>query len=144
MEMQSLQILMHSSIVFLISLLCGFPYGVALVRKESEEKIRAWKLAHTSLAIGATTNFAIAGVLSFLQIQETAKWVIAVSFIASAYGFTFSLLLEPFFGERGLSWSGNSANKVIYFGNSVGALGSLVGAVALVYAAYLSLLRAGV
>lgn len=140
MEIQSLQILMHSSIVFLISLLCGFPYGFALIKKESEEKIRAWKLAHTSLAIGATTNFAIAGVLAFLQIQEMVGWVIAISFIASAYGFTFSLLLEPFLGERGLSWSGGSANKIIYLGNSVGALGSLVGAIVLVYSAYISLL----
>lgn len=109
------------------------------MHQKSEETIRAWKLAHASLAIGATTNFAIAGVLSFLQVQGVVKWIIAVAFISSGYGFVFSLLLEPILGERGLSWSGKTANKVIFVGNSIGAIGSLVGAVVLVYTAYRSL-----
>lgn len=140
MEAPALQLLMHSSIVFLIALLCGFPYGSAIVQKKSEETIRAWKLAHVSLSIGATTNFALAGVLSHLQVQETIQWIIAIAFISSAYGFTFSLLLEPMLSERGLSWSGTSANKVVFVGNTIGAIGSLIGAIVLVYGAYRSLI----
>ena len=140
METSVKQLLLHSSIVFLIALLCGIPYGHAIVHKKSDETIRAWKLAHGSLALGGTTNFALVGVLSYLQVPGVIKWIIAIAFISSVYGFVFGLLLEPVLGERGLSWSGTSANKVVFIGNTIGAIGSLVGAIVLVYAAYKSLI----
>lgn len=139
METPARHLLFHGSIVLLIALLCGVPYGRAIVNKHSEDVVRAWKLAHGALSLGATTMFAVAAILSPLQVGEPIKWLLAIAFIISGYGFCFALTIEPFVGERGLAWAGNKANKVVFAGNFVGATSSLVGAIALVYATFLSL-----
>lgn len=132
-------LLFHGSIVLLIGLLCGAPYGAAIVRKMNDEVIRAWKLAHGALSLGATTMIAMAAALSLLSVAENIVWVIAISYIISGYGFCFALTLEPFVGDRGLSWSGTSLNKLVYLGNVIGAVSSLAGTFVLVYASYRSL-----
>jgi hypothetical protein len=139
METPARYLLFHGSIVLLIGLLCGMPYGIAITKKKSDEVIRAWKLAHGALSLGATTMLAIAALLSSLQIELAVQWFLSVVFIISGYGFCFALVLEPFVGARGLSWSGKKSNKVVFVGNVLGAISSLLGATTLVYAAYLSL-----
>ncbi len=132
-------LLFNGSIVLLVGLLCGAPYGVAIVKKKSEEVIRAWKLAHGALSLGATTMIAMGGAFSILQSEIKILWFIAIAYIISGYGFCFALTLEPFAGDRGLSWSGTSLNKLVYIGNVVGAVSSLIGTLVLVYVAYQSL-----
>jgi len=51
----------------------------------------------------------------------------------------FALVIEPFIGDRGLSWTGTWKNKLVYFGNVTGAASSLIGTVVLVYASFKSL-----
>lgn len=138
METSAKYLLLHGSVVLLVGLLCGFPYGVAIKRKQ-EELIRAWKLAHLSLSLGGATMIAIAACLSSISVNDNLKWAVAVSYIISGYGFCFSMVSEPFLGARGLSWSGTTNNKIVYVGNSVGALSSLIGTIALLIASYLSL-----
>ena len=138
MDVPAKHLLLHGAIVLLVGLLCGVPYGVAIKRK-NEELIRAWKLAHLSLSLGGATMIAVAAALNLLGNQSIYQWTIAVSFIISGYGFCFSMVSEPFLGARGLSWSGTINNKIVYVGNSIGALASLVGTIALVAASYLSL-----
>jgi len=82
---------------------------------------------------------AMAAILSFLQVSGGVQWAIAIAFILSGYGFCFALTIEPFVGDRGLSWSGKWSNKVVFVGNVVGAFSSLVGAIVLVYASYVSI-----
>lgn len=139
MDTPARYLLFNGSIVLLIGLLCGAPYGMAIVRKWDEEVIRAWRLAHGALCLGATTMVAMAAILSTLAVDQTVIWGISISYIISGYGFCFALTLEPFLGARGLSWSGSLSNKVVYLGNATGALSSLIGSVILVYATYRSL-----
>ena len=139
MDIPARYLLFHASIVLLVGLLCGAPYGNAIVSKKSDEVIRAWKLAHGTLSLGATTMIAMAAVLSFLRVDELVHWILAGTFIASGYGFCVALTIEPFVGNRGLSWSGLWSNKVVFVGNVVGALSSLIGSIVLVYASYVSL-----
>jgi hypothetical protein len=131
-------LLLHGALVLLVGLLCGAPYGAA-IKRQNEELIRAWKLAHSSLSLGGATMIAIAACFQGLGNLETLKWIISASFIVSAYGFCFALVSEPFLGARGLSWSGSRNNKIVYVGNTIGAAGSLVGTIALVIASYLSI-----
>jgi hypothetical protein len=138
MDYQAKNLLLHGVIVLLIGLLCGVPYGKAIQRK-NEELIRAWKLAHLSLSLGGATMIAIAAALNLLGNQDFFKWIVAISYIISGYGFCFSMVSEPFLGARGLSWKGSINNKIVYVGNIIGSLGSLVGTIALVIASYLSL-----
>ncbi len=133
-------LLFHGSIVLVIGLLSGVPYGIAINQQKNDEVVRAWKLAHSALSLGATTMVAIAAVLSSLTVDPVVQWLLAVVFIISGYGFCFALILEPFVEDRGLAWTGRASNKVVFVGNVVGASSSLLGAIILVYASYLSLL----
>ncbi|MGF1495030.1 MAG: hypothetical protein ACFBSC_21810 [Microcoleaceae cyanobacterium] len=139
METSARYLLFHGSIIFLIGLLCGVPYGQAIVKQKSDEEIRAWKLAHGALSLGATTMIAMAAILSFLEVNSLIQWLLASTFIISGYGFCAALTIEPFADDRGLSWSGTRLNKFVFAGNLVGAVSSLVGSIVLVYAAYVSL-----
>lgn len=132
-------LLFHGSIVLLIGLLCGIPYGMAITQKQSDEAIRAWKLAHGALSLGGTTLIGIAAILSSLKVNELIQWLLSITLIVSGYGFCFALTMEPFAGDRGLSWTGVWSNKVVFVGNVIGALSSLIGSVILVYASYVSL-----
>ncbi|NJK35422.1 MAG: hypothetical protein HC919_10995 [Oscillatoriales cyanobacterium SM2_2_1] len=132
-------LLFNGSIVLLIGLLSGVPYGIAIVKKQSEEVIRAWKLAHGALSLGATTMIAMAGAFSILRSADNLLWAIAIPYIISGYGFCFALTLEPFTGDRGLAWTGTNLNKLVFIGNVLGSSSSLVGTLVLVCASYMSL-----
>jgi len=127
------------SVVLLIGLLAGYPYGKAITTQAAEPVIRAWRLAHSSLAIGGTTSLATGAVLPWLHAGGWERPVIAWSFVLSGLAFSIALPYGAWKGHRGLAAEGPLDNWVVYAGNIVGAASSLVGAVALVYAAFRSL-----
>jgi len=43
------QLIFHGGVILLAGLLCGAPLGSAVVRRKSEETVRAWRVAHSSL-----------------------------------------------------------------------------------------------
>jgi hypothetical protein len=139
MELPARYLLFNGSIVLLVGLLCGAPYGAAIVKKQSDEVIRAWKLANGALSLGATTEIAMSSAFSLLSVDRSILWAVCISYIISGYGFCFALVIEPFIGDRGLSWTGTWKNKLVYLGNVTGAASSLIGTVILVYASFKSL-----
>lgn len=139
MEPIARTLVFHAAVVLIIGLLCGMPYGRAINRKASEQIVHAWRVAHLALPIGAILMLAIAGVLTPLAVTDWMKRIIALSLIFSSYAFCFSLLLAPLVGHRGLSSKGPFAAKLVFLGNTLGAVSSMFAAVALLYAAYVSL-----
>jgi len=139
MEPVARHLIFHAAIVLIIGLLCGMPYGRAINRKAAESVVQAWRLAHLALPIGATLMLAIAAVLTPLVVANSVKWAIALPLIVSSYGFCFSLPLAARVGHRGLTSQGPLAAKLVYFGNMLGAAGSMLAAIVLLYAAYISL-----
>jgi|SRR3984885_767577 hypothetical protein len=139
MDVPARHLLLHAVIVYLVGLLAGFPYGAAINRGDSEERIRAWRLAHGSLVVGATMMVAIAAVLSQLSVGSLARWLIAGSSIASGYGFAVALPVAAWVGQRGLTASRPLSNRFVFAGNSLGVLASLLSAVVLLYACWMSL-----
>ena len=133
------QLAFHGTVVLLIGLLCGIPYGRAINRGSPAHVTAAWRLAHASLPAGAVLMLAVSGVLSAFEVTATVKWLIAVALIVSSYAFSFSLPLAAAVGHRGLSPSGPLSARLVFFGNSLGAIASLVAAVALVCAGWASL-----
>jgi hypothetical protein len=128
-------LLLSGSMVSLIGLLAGYPYGKAITSQAPEAVVRAWRLAHSSLALGGTTSLAIGAVLPWLHQAGWERPVIAWSFVLSGLAFSIALPYGAWKGYRGLVAEGPFGNWVVYGGNVVGALSSLVGAVALVSAA---------
>jgi hypothetical protein len=139
MDAYSRQLVFHGSVVLLIGLLCGAPYGRAVTRNAPDHIIHSWRVAHASIPIGAALMFGVAAVLSHLGGGDSLKWTTAILFIVSSYAFCFSLPLAAIVGHRGLSSRGPTSAKLVYVGNIVGAMSSLVAAAALLCAAFVSL-----
>ena len=129
----------HGTVVLLFGLMLGGPYARAIKRGAPAHIVNSWRVAHLSLPIGATLMFAVAGLLSSLDVSAPVTWVIALAFIISAYGFCISSPLAALTGQRGLSSEGNGLGKLVYLGNIVGASASLIGAAVFLVAAFLSL-----
>lgn len=130
----------HGAIVLLFGLLLGAPYAKAIKREAAAHIVNSWRVAHLSLPIGATLMLATAAVLPWLTVPAWMLWLIAVALIVSAYGFCVSTPLAAISGQRGLSSEGTAGwGTLVYLGNMVGAVASIVAAVALLIAAFLTL-----
>jgi hypothetical protein len=139
MDPSARQLAFHGSIALLFGLLCGAPYGRAINRNAPAHTIHSWRVAHASLPMGAVLMFAVAALLPSFAIANQVKWFIAISLIVSVYAFCFSLPLAALTGHRGLSPGRPLATKLVFSGNMIGSVASLVAALALVYAGYVSL-----
>jgi len=139
MEDAARHLVFHAVIVLLIGLLTGIPYGRAILKRASERSIEAWRVAHLALPIGAILMFVLAFGLSGLTQSTTLQWTIALLFIISGYGFALALVIGPITGFRGLTSKGPFIAKVVYLGNIVGAITSLLGTLVLLYVSWLNL-----
>jgi len=138
-EPSSRYLIFHGTIILLIGLLCGAPYGRAIQGDAPNSIVHSWRVAHLSLPIGAILMLAIAIPLESFAVSSEVKRLIANLLIVSGYSFSVSLPLAALVGQRGLSYRGPLAGKVVFAGNLAGVATSLLGSVALVYAAFVSL-----
>ncbi len=127
-------LLVSGSVVSLIGLVAGFPYGQAITSQAPETVVRAWRLAHSSLVMGGTTSLAIGAALPWLQAGGWERPVIAWSFVLSGLAFSIALPYGAWKGHRGLVANGPFDNWIVYCGNVAGAMSSLVGTAVLVLA----------
>lgn len=139
MDLPARHLLFHGAIILLIGLLAGIPYGKAILRKQPEPLVHAWRVAHGSLVLGAALMIALSAAVSSLQVSLVLKQALAAVLIVSAYGFAFALIVGPLVGARGLQYRGSRAAKAVYLGNMAGVVGSLAGSLLLLYAAFVSL-----
>lgn len=136
MDESARHLLFHGVVILLLGLLAGIPYGRAILKKEQESLIIAWRVAHSSLSMGAILMFALVSILPLLNVDLNIKWFIVVLFIVTGYAFSFALYLGPIVGHRGLIYRGPLLAKAVYLGNSTGALASLLGTLFLLFAAW--------
>lgn len=139
MHSSARQLVFHGAIVLLVGLLCGVPYGRAIRQGSAASVAAAWRLAHGSLPMGAALMLSVGGVLTGLPVADSLRWTIAVALIVSSYAFCISLPLAATVGHRGLSPAGPLPARLVFAGNTIGALGSLVAAIALVFGGWISL-----
>jgi hypothetical protein len=139
MDLSARHLAFHGSIVLLVGLLCGAPYGRAINRNAPNHIVHSWRVAHASLPLGAILMFAVAALLSSFAVATQVKWFIAITLIVSSYAFCLSLPLAAMTGHRGISSGGPLISKFIFAGNMLGSLASLAASLSLVYAGYVSL-----
>ena len=135
----SLQLLFHGAIVMLIGLLSGIPYGSAIKQNQDESVIRAWRVAHSGLTMGGTTMIAIAAATNQLNINAIALSILVWSSVISGYGFCLALPYGAWVGHRGLAVGKSFQGNIVYLGNMVGAWGSLVSTIALIFGCFESM-----
>ena len=137
--MMTRQLILHGGIILLAGLLCGAPFGSAVIRGKSEATVRAWRVAHSGIVMGGIMLLVIGLVLPHLQLGDSGRELLIVSFVASGYGFTIALPLGAQYGHRGLTSESPLVNRLVYAGNMIGAAGSLVGTLMLIWGAYAAL-----
>ena len=123
----------------LIGQLSGIPYGSAINNKKNEEVIRAWRVAHSGLSMGGTTMIAFAAAIELLNINAIALGILVWSSVISGYGFCIALPYGAWVGHRGLAVGKTIENKIVYAGNIVGATGSLISILTLVFGCWRSM-----
>ena len=62
---------------------CGIPYGLS-IKSKKDELIRAWKLAHSLLAMG-TTMLAVGAIISHLKMGSCTCHTTVTSWITCGY-----------------------------------------------------------
>ena len=133
------QLILHGAIVLLVGLLCGAPLGSAVVQAKSEERIRGWRVAHSSLVMGGILLLAVAGIADHLRLGAFARHLLVWPLVVSSYGFAVVLPLAAHYGHRGLTPAGPFLNRAIYVGNMIGAARLIIGTIVLLWGAYGSL-----
>ncbi len=129
----------HGTIVLLFALLLGAPYARAIKANASDQIIHSWRVAHQSLSLGAALMFSVAAVLPMVAKTEPLAWAVSFCLIVSSYAFCVATPLAAITKERGLAAGAKGLARLVYLGNMVGALRSLVGACILVFSAGVSL-----
>jgi len=127
-------LLFHGVIILLFALIAGFPYAKSILKKEADNIIFAWRVAHAALTMGGMLLMLVAVILTFINMSVTLMWVISLLFITSGYAFLLALYLSPISGHRGLIYRGNFSAKLVYLSNTLGAITSFIGTVLLLYA----------
>jgi hypothetical protein len=129
-------LLLTGSTVLLAGLLSGAPMGRAIVRKLGEDAVRGWRVAHTGLTMGGIMIIAAALALPMLVLSPMLIAIAAWGFVISSVGFTVGLPLGAWKGQRGLRSKPQGINTIVYLGNMIGAWGSLVGTILMIYGAW--------
>jgi uncharacterized membrane protein len=140
MNLLALQLLLHGAIVLLVGSLAGMPYGRAIVYKKDESVIDRWRVAHSALVMGGTTMIAISAAISQLELGFITTSIIVWALVISGYGFSIALTYGAWAGHRGLVARKPIENQVVYTGNILGAVGSLIGTLALIFGCFKMLL----
>ncbi len=129
-------LLLHGSIVLLVGLLSGAGFSEAITGAQGEHAERAWRVAHSGLSLGGALLIAFGAALPALVLSERAASFLVWSLVASGYGFVIALPYGAVAGMRGLQLVGPASNLIVFVGNAVGALGSLVGALLFTWGAW--------
>ena len=133
------QLILHGAIVLLVGLLTGAGLGSAIGRGKSEATVYAWRVAHSGIVMGGLLLLALAPGRAPSPPRRSALAALVWSFVASSYAFAVVLPLGAHYGHRGLSPAPPFMNRVVYAGNMIGAAGSLVGTLLLVWGAFAAL-----
>ncbi|MDH5178813.1 MAG: hypothetical protein OEZ39_17490 [Gammaproteobacteria bacterium] len=136
--MTALDLAFHGGMVLMIGLAAGLPFNMVILKNKSHDQIRAWRVAHSSLCMGGTAMIAFAAALPILKMPALWEKILIISFVASGYGFCFSMFLGASTGERGLTFfSGNAIYRLVYVGNFIGSAGSTIATACFIYGAWL-------
>ena len=124
-------LLLNGSIVILIGLLTGLPLKTAIVKQRGN--VNAWRVAHSVLVMDGLLMLVVGSTLPRLLMDGCAVWVLVGSLIAAGYGFVIAFTLGAWKGVRGLTVKPYGLNTILFMAHSVGAAGSLLGVMIMVY-----------
>ena len=120
-------LLLHGAIVVGLGLLTGVPFWIAILRADSPERLRAWRVAHTTVLMDGLLLL-VAGLMRTHLDLTVAQWAVAEwALVVSAYAFGFALIGGAWAGERGLNPTPTGVRTLFFLGHAIGATGAFVG-----------------
>jgi hypothetical protein len=125
-------LLFNGLIVILTGLLLGFPLRFAIVKKK-EMIVNAWRVAHSVLVMDGLMMIIVGLAIPYLTLDRVSVWVLVWSLVASGYGFVVAFTIGAWKGTRGLTAKPFGLNTLLFGAHIIGALGSLIGVVILIY-----------
>jgi hypothetical protein len=130
------RLVFHGAVVLLLGLLCGIPFAQVLTSGGDPELARAWRVAHVGIAAGGIWGIATGPALRHVALgARGASWLVG-ALLVSMYGFAGALILGPLAGVRGLVAQGPPVNLLVYAGNMVASVASVIAAVLLAIGAW--------
>jgi len=124
------------STVLLAGLLSGVPMWLKVIKGKPWEAIRAWRVAHTTLAINGIMMIVVGLLLPRLPLTESSAWVVVWALVASGYGFVLAMVIGAWKGIRGLTLKPYGLNTFLFCGHVIGAIGSFIGIVIVIYGSF--------
>lgn len=126
-------LLVHGVIILCIGVLSGIPFWFAIILNRAKHTVNAWRVAHSTL-IASGLLMVVASLISpQLALSRELGSLMVRSFIVSGYGFAFALVVGAWIGRRGLIPWPLGLNTVLFAGHFIGATGSFIGLVILIY-----------
>ena len=132
----NLPLVLHGTVVLLLSQVAGYAFFHAIRASEHDAtKLGQWRMSHAASSAGAVFLIALGPVVPHLELGPLPVGALVGVLVVSTYGLCLGTLVAAVSGHRGarphLPWS----NLVVYLLYVLGALGSTVAAIALVYGA---------
>jgi hypothetical protein len=113
-------------VTLLIGLWTGFPLRRAVNQQRSEDFIRGWRVAHSSIIVGGIMLLALVPALPLLALPRLVETLVVGLLAISTGAFCFALILGAMHEHRGLQKTAGALASSIYYGNVVGAILSLI------------------
>ena len=130
----------HASLVLLWGVLLGVPYTRAINGGASQQVVNSWRVAHQSLPMAAALMLAVAAALPlFSGAPGNLVWFVVATLAGSTYAFCISMPLAAITGHRGLTADGQGLQRIVFYGNVLGAWLSVAACVGLILVATISL-----
>lgn len=144
----NIPMIFHGSIVLLLSQFAGYAFLWAINTsnkslqppQHESAKVNQWRMAHSACSAGAVFLIALGPVVPHLRLTAPTAGFLVDALIVSTYAFCLGTIVAGISGNRGtrlrLPWS-NLITTLLYL---VGALGSTISGLVLMYGATLAYL----
>ena len=126
-------VIFHGAIIILIGLFSGLIYWQTIIRNKKPEVIGGWRIAHVFLVMEGMFIIIVGLIIPYLTLSSLTiralVWVTAIS----GYGFTWAFIGGAWKGYHGLTPKPYGLNTILFLGHFIGAGGSLIGIVMVIY-----------
>jgi hypothetical protein len=131
-----LSLVFHGAIVLIVSQLAGYAFFRALrAGEKASARAALWRMSHSACSAGAVFLIALAPVVPHLRLDSLPNAILVRSLVFSTYALCIGTVIAAASGQRGTRPGQSVASIAVYGLYVIGALGSTLGAIILLYGA---------
>ena len=132
----NMALVLHGVIVLLLSQLAGYAFFRAInAGDEAAARTGMWRMSHAACSAGAVLLIALGPVVPHLRLTSLPEALLVATLIGATYALCLGTVVAAVSGHRGTRPRGPWSNLVVYILYLLGALGSTVSGVVLLYGA---------